>query len=197
MKKYLLKHIVIIFLFALSVEGIAQARAQGLFMSIGVGPRFPIGGFTASNALGYGFNLEFSYSDTDVLPLFVYGSVGFEQYPGSLDFYRRTQYTNFHTNAIPVNIGLRHYFSPLVEDAILLMPIVQASISFNHFEKLHQFKMDLGLSNYIENNSKLGFSAGVGVSMFLLELLVSYNFYESNQFIGLDLKARLPIFINY
>lgn len=172
-------------------------KAQGFFLSFGVGPRVPVLDFSDRCDLGYGFNIEFSYADSDVLPLFLFATIGFEQYPGSQDFYKETDYSNFHTNSLPVTLGTRYYFSPLIDDIILLMPLVQISANFNYYEKLHQFKSGSGRNNFLEDETKFGFSTGAGVSMFLMEILTSYNFYDRNQFVSFDLKVRIPLFIKF
>ncbi|MFN3873734.1 MAG: hypothetical protein ACK4R9_12115, partial [Ignavibacterium sp.] len=104
----------IIFLsIALSLVALAEkppsSRAIGFFVGVGVGPRLPIGDFASNTDVGYGFNLEFSYTDNEFLPVFLYTTIGYEQYPGSQNFYRESDYSNFHTNALPVNIGVRYY----------------------------------------------------------------------------------------
>ncbi|MFO7526143.1 MAG: hypothetical protein R6W68_11895 [Ignavibacteriaceae bacterium] len=172
-------------------------KAQGFFLAFGVGPRIPVLEFSDQSDLGYGFNLEFSYADSDVLPLFLFMTIGYEQYPGSQEYYKETEYSNFHTNSVPVTLGGRYYFSPLLENIFLFMPLLQASINFNYYEKLHQFKSDSGRNNFLEDKSKIGFSAGAGVSMFMMEILTSYNYYELNQFISIDLKVRIPLFITF
>jgi len=192
---------ILLLIFLLTGLGFSQTKstdkAQGFFLAFAVGPRVPIAEFSNQSNIGYGINIEFSYADTDVLPIFFFATVGFEQYPGSQDFYKVTDYSNFHTNSLPVTIGGRYYFSPIVKDIILLMPIVQASANFNYYEKLHQFKIDSGRNNFLEDDSKFGFSAGAGVSMFIMELLASYNYYELNQFLSFDLKVRIPLFITF
>jgi opacity protein-like surface antigen len=172
-------------------------KAQGFFLAVGVGPRIPVMEFSDQSDLGYGFNLEFSYADSDVLPLFLFVTIGYEQYPGSQEYYKETDYSNFHTNSVPITLGGRYYFSPLLENIFLFMPLLQASINFNYYEKLHQFKSDSGRNNFLEDKSKFGFSAGAGVSMFMMEILTSYNYYELNQFISIDLKVRIPLFITF
>lgn len=172
-------------------------KSKGIFLAFAVGPRVPVLDFSNRSDLGYGFNIEFSYADTDVLPIFVYATVGFEQYPGSQDFYKETDYSNFHTNSLPITLGGRYYFSPILENIFLLMPMIQASANFNYYEKLHQFKRDSGKNNFLEEKVKFGFSGGAGVSMFMMELLVSYNYYELNQFLAFDLKVRIPLFIQF
>lgn len=173
-----------------------SSRAVGFFFGVGVGPRLPIGDFASNTDVGYGFNLEFSYTDNEFLPVFLYTTIGYEQYPGSQSFYRETDYANFHTNSLPVNFGARYYFPPLAENIVLFMPIIQVSGSYTYYQKLHEFKPGRGKTNFLEETSKFGFSVGAGVSMFMLELLASYNFMESNQFIGFDLRVRIPVFIS-
>lgn len=173
-----------------------SSKAQGFFFGVGVGPRLPLGDFSTTTDVGYGFNLEFSYTDNEFLPLFLYATIGFEQYPGSQNFYRETDYSNFHTNTLPVNFGARYYFPPLAENIVLFMPIIQVSGSYTYYQKLHEFKPGKGKTNFLEENSKFGFSVGGGISMFMLEMLASYNFFESNQYLAFDLRVRIPIFIS-
>jgi len=170
-------------------------KARGFFVSFGVGPRLPISNFASSTDLGYGFNLEFSYTDNNFIPLFLFAKLGYEQYPGSQGFYESTDYSNFSTTNVPLNAGIRYYFSPLLESAFLLIPLAEVSASFSYLKELHQFKLTSGKSNFFDEKYKFGFTAGVGVSMFLMEILASYNYFESNQFISADLKIRLPLLV--
>lgn len=170
-------------------------RAKGFFISFGVGPRMPISNFSTSTDLGYGFNLEVSYTDNVVIPYFLFAKVGFEQYPGSQSFYEATDYSNFSTTSIPINAGLRYFFPPLLESAFLLIPLAEASASFSYLKELHQFKLGSGKNNFSNEKYKLGLSIGAGVSMFLMEILASYNYFRDNQFIAADLKIRLPLIV--
>src|ERR1017187_7584158 len=99
MKKYFLT---LTFLLLLPVSFKAQTpqpdKAEGVFLAIGVGPRLPVGVFANSSDLGYGFNLELSYTNTEYVPLFLFAKVGYETYPGSQSYYQQTDYSNFSTN---------------------------------------------------------------------------------------------------
>ena len=174
-----------------------SSKASGLFVAFGVGPRMPLGDFANTTDIGYGFNVEFTYTDTDYLPFFLFANVGYEQYPGSQNYFQDTEYSNFHTNALPVNIGARYYFAPLLENIVLLMPIIQASAGYTYYQTLNEFDENSGRNNFLDDESKFGFSAGAGVSMFMMELLASYNYMPSNQFISVDLKVRIPLFISF
>ncbi|MCL5027647.1 MAG: hypothetical protein M1480_01370 [Bacteroidetes bacterium] len=171
-------------------------KARGLFIAFGVGPRLPISYFSNSSDLGYGFNVELSYTDDEYLPVFIFGKIGFDQFPGSQEFYETTDLSNYSTNALPISLGARYYFPPLVENIVLFMPIVEVSFDYTYFQKLHQFKLASGKSNYLEDISKFGFSVGTGLSMFMLEVLASYTYFQTNQFLSVDLKVRLPLYIS-
>jgi hypothetical protein len=172
-------------------------RARGIFTAFGVGPRMPLSTFSGSTDMGYGINIEISYTDNEYLPFFLFSKVGFEQYPGSQGFYEVTAYSNYSTTSIPVNLGARYYLAPMLENVVLFMPFFEMAASFNFYSILHQFKIGTGRSNYTSEVIKLGFSGGMGISMFLMEVLASYNYFENNQFIAIDLKVRLPLYIIY
>jgi hypothetical protein len=173
-----------------------DSKAEGVFWGIGVGPRLPVGVFANSSDLGYGFNFELSYTNTDFVPLFLFAKVGYETYPGSQSYYQKTDYSNFSTNTLPVSAGLRYYFSPLLENLVLIIPIAEVSVAYTYYQTLNQFKPSSLKSNFTDTNSKIGFSVGGGFSMFIMEILATYNFNNSNQYVALDLKVRLPLYIN-
>ena len=194
--KYLF--IILIFLQSFSfAEKPPTSRATGFFVAFGVGPRMPVGDFAKTTDIGYGLNVEFSYTDNEFLPVFLFADIGYEQYPGSQNFFQETDYSNYHTNTLPVNIGARYYFSPLLENIVLFMPIVQVSASYTYYQRLHEFDQNAGKNNFLEEVSKFGFSAGAGISMFMMELMAAYNYMPSNQFISFDLKVRIPLYINF
>jgi hypothetical protein len=189
--------LIILILQGTSVAGEPPAsKAVGIFVAAGVGARLPIGQFSNSTDLGYGLNVEASYTDSDHLPFFVFARLGYEQFPGSQDFYQVTDYSNYSTTIIPASLGVRYYFSPLVESVVLLMPIVEGSISYTYFQVLNEFKVDAGRSNYREDLWKFGGTVGAGFSMFILEIMANYTYYESNQYLSFNLNVRLPLYVS-
>ena len=196
MNKFLIPFIILFTINSFAIDP-PVSKARGVFLAFGVGPRLPISDLSNSTDLGYGFNIEVSYTDNEYLPFFLFVNVGFEQYPGSQSFYQESDYSNFSTNALPVNVGIRYYLRPLLEQIVLLIPIVELSASFTYFQKLHEFKVDSERINFKEDMTKLGVTGGVGLSMFLMEIMAAYHYMETSQFISIDLKVRIPLFINF
>ena len=172
------------------------SKAVGVFLATGVGARLPVGQFSNSSNLGYGLMIDVSYTDSDKLPFFIFSRIGFEQFPGSQDFYQQSDYTNYSTTILPISLGVRYYFAPLVESVVLLIPVVEASASYSYFEILNEFKSDANRTNYKESMWKFGGNVGVGLSMFLLEIMANYTYYESIQYFSINLNVRLPLFVN-
>ncbi len=194
MKKLLL----IVLLFSTGfpkAENLPAEKARGLFIVFGVGPRLPISSFSNQSAFGYGFNVELDYTDNEYLPFFLFAKLGFQQFPGSQTFYQSSDYSNYSINSFPLTIGTRYFFGPLLENVGLFMPVIEFSAAYNFTQVLHQFKPGTGRSNFVENNSRLGFSGGVGISMFLLEVMATYNYFQSTQYVGIDLRVRIPLYI--
>ena len=65
--------------------------------------------------------------------------------------------------------------------------------------KFTAFWVDFRLtkSNFLEENSKIGLSGGVGISMFLLEIMANYNYFQTNQYVSIDLKVRIPLYVAF
>ena len=194
MKKLILL-IILMIQIPLTAGGLPAEKARGLFIVFGVGPRFPISSFSNQSALGYGFNVEVDYTDNEYLPFFLFAKLGFQQFPGSQTFYESSDYSNYSINSFPLTVGARYFFPPLLENVVLFMPVVEISAAYNFTQVLHQFKSGTGRSNFVENNSRLGVSGGVGISMFLLEVMATYNYFQSTQYVGIDLKVRIPLYI--
>ena len=197
--KILAKYFILLFVLMPSVlvaEKPPASKAVGVFLAVGVGARLPVSDFSNTTDLGYGLNVEASYTDSDYLPIFIFARIGYEQFPGSQDFYQQTDYSNYSTTIVPVSLGVRYYFSPMVESIILLMPIVEGSVSYSYFHVLNEFKADAGRTNFKEDLWKFGGNIGAGISMFMLEIMAHYNYYESNQYFSFNLNVRLPLLIN-
>lgn len=194
MKKFLLLFLIICgTTFAQQYE---YSRARGLFMSVGVGPRIPIGQLSDGLKMGAGVDVAFSYSDNDFLPLFLYAKIGYLHFPGKQSFYQATDYSSFSCNVISFNPGLKFFLPSLFQDIVILMPMVEAGASFGYFQKYHQYKIDSGKDSFTEDNIKIGFHIGAGFSMFLMDVLATYNYLPDNQYLSLDLRVRIPIFVN-
>jgi hypothetical protein len=193
MKKLLLL-IMLFSVFNLFAGTLPSEKARGLFLVFGVGPRLPISSFSNQSSFGYGFDAELDYTDNEFLPLFLFTKIGFQQFPGSQTFYQSSDYSNYSINSFPLEIGVKYFFAPLLENVVLFMPVVEFSAAYNFTQVLHQFKTGTGRSNFVENNSRLGITGGAGISMFLLEVMATYNYYQSTQYVGIDLRVRIPLY---
>ena len=190
---------VIILFISLQITAIAQfsdpANAQGVFLTVGVGPRFPIGEFSDQQSIGAGFDAMISFTDNELAPLFFYLNIGYQNHPGDYDYYKITDLSSISTNIVSFQTGGRFFLSPLVEDMILLMPIVEGGLTFAYVEKYQQYKIDSGRNDKLRSISQLGFHIGAGLSFFLMDVIASYNYLQSNQYFSVNLRLTIPLAI--
>ena len=194
MKKFLILIVILIITQPLFAQ-LQSGGAKGLFMAIGVGPRFPIGDFSDKRNIGIGADVSLLYGDNNLIPFFLYTSIGYQHYPGRQDFYKNSDYSSFSTNAVVIESGIRYYFKPLLNNIVLLMPIIDAGLEYCYYEDLNQFKAGTGKNNRIDDDDKFGFHIGAGFSMFLLDAVTYYNYLPQHQYISFSLKANIPIYI--
>jgi opacity protein-like surface antigen len=196
MKKFLLLLFIPVFISLSYADQPAVEKAQGVFLALGVGPRFPVSSFSNTSVTGYGLNCEISYTDDECLPFFLFGKFGFEHFAGSNKYYLTSDISNLSTSLYPISFGARYYFQPILENFMILIPHIEVSANYCITHYLYEYKIDANKNNYTNNKNKFGFSVGAGLSIFLVELLASYNYYSDIQYFSCDLKIRIPLYVN-
>ncbi|MBD3410837.1 MAG: hypothetical protein GF419_11595 [Ignavibacteriales bacterium] len=171
------------------------SRAQGAFFGVNLGPRLPVGLFANQASIGGAMDLELSYTDTDFFPFFLYGRIGYRYFPGDQEYYQSTDHTHFSASYIPVQLGIRSFFEPITSEFFLL-PVVEASGSAILYQELRQYDPLSGKADDNDEGIGYGFSIGVGASMYVLEAVVIYEFFNGNQAAGFDLRARIPLYVS-
>ena len=183
-------------LFSLSFGQIYDpGEVSGVFLTLGVGPRFPIGDLGSQHTIGAGFDVQISYTDNKLAPLFFYLDLGYQNHPGDYDYYKISDHSSITSNIVSFHLGSRYFLEPLLEDIILLMPIIEGGITYSYVEKYHEYKIDTGKPSNLVGISNLGFHVGGGISFFLMDLIASYNYLQNNQYISFNLRLTIPLAI--
>jgi hypothetical protein len=184
-------------LFLFCINSFAQldssGDAQGVFFTVGVGPRFPIGDLGSEQTIGAGFDAMVSVTDNNIAPLFFYVNVGYQNHPGDYDFYKISEHSSITTNIISFHAGSKYFFEPIINDMFLLMPILEGGLSYAYVEKYHQYKIDSNKKDNLQGISKFGFHFGGGISFFLMDLVAIYNYFPGEQYFSLNVRLTIPV----
>ncbi len=168
--------------------------ARGLFFSLGVGPRFAVGDFSSNHFFASGFEGIISYGDNESLPFFVYGKLNFASFPAEFVNILNKPSFEVYSRIYSLEPGVRYYFSPVSKEVVLLMPFVEGGLNLAVIHTVNQATTGYKVQ-FSNDEMKFGFHAGVGMSMFLLDALITYNYFYAYQFLGFTLRVRIPIFI--
>jgi len=191
---------ILLFLLLSSFASFAQSsnlgEAKGIFLTSGVGPRFPLGNFAKQQAIGVGFDVILSYTDNITFPFFLFSKVGYQNYPGEFKLYRNSDHSALASNLVSFSLGAKYYFPPIVEDIVLLMPILEAGATVAYLSKLHQYKIDRNKRDNIENLTKFGFHIGGGFTLFLMDIMGNYNYLPDHQYFSFDVRVTIPLAVS-
>lgn len=192
MKKFLL----IFFLLNISVSAqfVKLGELKGIFMATSAGARFPVGVFAETHNLGPGVDVALSYTDNIILPIFLYSKLGYQHLPGKQSYYLQSDVSSISTNFMTLDAGVRYYFKPVINQGIILMPVLEAGGSLGYTITQQQFRPASGRTDLDESKFLFGFHAGGGFSMFLMDVTGHYNYFHEHQFFSFDLSVRIPIF---
>jgi hypothetical protein len=172
---------------------ISTPDAKGFFFTLGVGPRFPLGEFSRKNNAGPGVEASLSFTDINFSPLFFYTNFGFQNHSGNFKYYQTSDHSTLSSSLISINLGGKYFFKPMIDNVILLMPFVEGGFTYAYVSNFHQYKIDLFKNDDIENLHKFGFHIGGGLSFFLMEVIASYTYLQSDQYLSINLRLTLPV----
>jgi len=178
-----------------SAQLLKLGQARGLFMSVGVGPRVPIFNFSNRFNIGSGVDFSLSYADNETIPLFFYTKIGFQHHPGKQEFYAVSDYSSISSNVLSFNLGVRFYFPPVIKNFVILMPVAEAGFALSYWSVFNQFKNGTNKPDVDENIIRGGLQLAGGFSMFLMDVMLTYNYVPENQYLSFDLRIRIPIFV--
>ncbi len=164
-------------------------------MGLSIGPKVPLGDFAKKHNLGIGFDVTFSYTDNFYIPAFFYTKLGYQHFPGSQSYYKKSDHSAISTNSFMINSGIRVYLPPIMENIAILMPFVELGATYAFQSVYHQYRIDVNKVNSTEENSKFGVHFGGGVSMFLLDVVGYYTYLHNSQFLSMDVRIRIPIYL--
>ncbi|MBK7105779.1 MAG: hypothetical protein IPH62_10890 [Ignavibacteriae bacterium] len=177
----------------LSAQVESYHEAKGVFFSLGVGPRFPMGEFSRRSNIGPGISAVVSYTDVNFLPVFFYGKFGYQNHSGNYKFYQNSDHSTLTSSLFSADFGAKYFFNPIVDDMFLLMPFAEGGFSYSYLTEFYQFKINSEKPDQLENLSKVGFHIGGGLSFFLMDIIASYNYLYEYQFFSLDLRITIPV----
>lgn len=174
-----------------------ESYAEGFFFSIGLGPRAPVGEFSLAYNIGMGINFEASYAHSDYLPFFIFARVGYDGFQASPNFIKKGNFASLLTTLLPIQFGTKFFLPPISENIGILMPCVEFSGCYSYKQLYYLLKNSPQNKGAFEWSSKFGGQIGVGISMFLMEIMSYYNFFAENEYLSLDLKIRIPISVSF
>lgn len=181
----------------LSAQVSSPSNAKGLFLSLSVGPKFPISKMAEKYNPAPAFDISVLYTDTDFAPCFFYLDFGYQSHSGNYNYYKETNHSSITANIFTMNLGTKYFFKPFIDQGIIIMPVVEVGATYGYLEEYHQYKIDLNINNRLDNISKFGGHFGAGISFFLLELMGTYYYLPNNQFIGVKLKLTMPVAVTF
>jgi hypothetical protein len=189
-----MKNKIILFIFLFSSLTFAQSAARGLFMSVGLGPRIPVAEFSENKTMGMGLDLELSYTDISFLPVFLFARAGYQHFPGKQSYYKISEFSSISTNLYSLSPGVRLYLEPISDKMVLLLPVLEMGVTANYLQTFNYYKTGINKPSFTERKLNFGFHAGIGFSMFLLDVMARYNHVPTAQYLSFDLSLRIPIF---
>lgn len=163
----------------------SNPKPSGIFITPLVGFDFPMRDFSSNSkySISYGFRLE--YASISIYPIVVFGKLEFQKYNGSDAFRTANLLNSMQTKITSIGGGVYILLNKYLKSNFT-MPFLVGEI--NSYSVKRIISPDLPIDGIKTSDSKIIYSAGLGFTLYIFDIITSYNF--GNEYSSLSLKTQ-------
>lgn len=168
----------------------SNPKPSGIFIAPTLGFDFPLQEFAGNSkySISYGAKLEFA--SLSIYPIVIFGQFQFQNYPGSDAFKTQNLLNSSETKITSFGGGVYVLLNKYLKSNFT-MPFLVADV------KLYNVKRTISPEKEIEGikltDSKVVFSAGLGFTLYIFDIITSYNFAKEYSSLSVKTQFRFPV----
>ena len=163
----------------------SNPKPSGIFIAPLLGFDFPMRDFANNSkySISYGFRLE--YASISIYPVVVFGKLEFQKFNGSDAFRTANLLNSMQTKITSFGGGVYVLLNKYLKSNFT-MPFLVGEI--NSYSVTRLISPDVSLPGIKTSDSKIVYSAGMGFTLYIFDIITSYNF--GNEYSSLSVKTQ-------
>jgi hypothetical protein len=165
-------------------------KSSGIFLTAGTGLSVPLKEFRNNSVPTFGILGRVEFASTSIYPFVIGGEISYFSYIPDDQFMTQNLLSTFRTKitalGLTVDYSLARFFnSPYT------IPFITLELATNKIKR----DIDAGvtLPGLPASESKVSFGAGVGITLFVFDFYVKYNYMKDLTNFGAYAKMKVPI----
>ncbi len=168
----------------------SNPKPSGIFIAPTLGIDFPMNEFADNStySVSYGFKLE--YASISIYPIVIFGQFQIQNHPGSDAFKTLNILSSAETKITSFGGGIYILLNKYLKSNFT-MPFLVADVKFYDVKRI--ISPEKSIEGIKMTDSKVIFSTGLGFTLFIFDIITSYNFAKEYSTLSVKTQFRLPL----
>lgn len=168
----------------------ANPKPSGIFIAPTLGFDFPLQEFANNSTYSISYGAKLEFASLSIYPIVIFGQFQFQNHPGSDAFKTQNILNSSETKITSFGGGVYVLLNKYLKSNFT-MPFIVADV------KLYNVKRTISPEKEIEGikltDSKVVFSAGLGFTLYIFDIITSYNFAKEYSSLSVKTQFRIPV----
>lgn len=168
----------------------SNPKPSGIFVAPVLGVDFPMDEFSSNSKYSVSYGVKLEFASISIYPIVLFGEFHSQKHQGSDAFKTLNVLNSLETKITSIGGGVYILLNKYLKSNFT-MPFIVADV------KLYNVKRTISPEVNIEGikltDSKVVFSAGLGFTLFIFDIITSYNFAKEYSALSFKTQFRLPL----
>lgn len=163
----------------------------GIFLSVGAGLNVPVADFFQNSSPAFGLLGRLEYSSTKIFPVIVGGEINYFVFNGNDEFKNTNLLTTFKTRYLSLGLNIEYSLSGFIKSTYSI-PFISVDVKYNIIKR--EISPATVLNNLPEKENRVSIGIGAGITLFIFDFYVKYNYMKTGATFGAYTKVKFPLF---
>ncbi len=164
--------------------------AGGIFLNLGTGLNVPLKDFKNNSKPTFGIFARIEYASTKIFPFVIGAEISYWSYKPDDQFLTLNLLNTFRTKIVSFGLNIEYSLARLFNSPYSI-PFITVDVKTNKIKR----DIDEGrtLDGLPPTDSKVSFGVGAGITLFVFDFYIKYNFMKELSNFGAYAKMKFPV----
>lgn len=163
----------------------SNPKPSGIFIAPLIGFDVPMKGFADNSSYSVSYGVKIEYASISLYPVVLFGKFEYKKYPGSDAFKTQNLLSSMDTKVTAIGGGFYVLLNKYLKSNFT-MPFFVGEVNSLSIKRI--ISPEKTINGITATDSKLVFGAGIGFTLYIFDIITSYNF--GGEYSSLSIKTQ-------
>jgi hypothetical protein len=170
--------------------GFGVPKSSGIFLAPDFGFNFPMGSFADKSAIAVNYGARIEYASLAIYPFIPFAGINMQKHNGSDAYMTENLLNYFDTEILSVGGGV-YFLANKYLRSNFTSPFLVGEVKYYNITRT--LDPDKELEGVVKSESKIIFSAGLGFTLYIFDIISAYDFAGEYSNLNIRMQIHIPV----